>query len=144
MQEQILNLPIHHIGIATYDLHDEWQLFKKIGFVKEAEFIDKAQGVRGYFVVPINSSFPQYRLELLESLECGNAKGQNVLAPYLKRNIKMYHIAYESRDLETDCQKLLLSGAREVVPIIDAAYFARICFVILENNMLIELVEMKE
>lgn len=142
-----LNLPIHHIGVACKSIELEKKIFLQLGFVKEAEFVDERQGVRGEFIIPHKPHFPQYRLELLENLA-----GRNILDNYLKNNTKMYHIAYESKDIEKDLtylkqihsdEKLYKSLRKSliVVNIMPARYFARLCFVMLPNGILIELVE---
>ncbi|MCV3392059.1 VOC family protein [Campylobacter sp. IFREMER_LSEM_CL2101] len=132
-----LNLPIHHIGVACKSLENERKIFEKLGFIKEAEFIDEQQGVKGEFIIPKNNLFPQYRFELLSNL---NEKG--VLDSYLKNKTKMYHIAYESKNIEQDLS-LLLNDGLIVVDIMKASYFAKLCFVMMSNNLLIELVELK-
>lgn len=132
-----LNLPIHHIGVACKSLEKERKIFEKLGFVKEAEFIDEQQGVKGEFIIPKNNLFPQYRFELLSNL---NEKG--VLDSYLKNKTKMYHIAYESKNIEQDLS-LLLNDGLLVVDIMKASYFAKLCFMMMSNNLLIELVELK-
>ncbi|MCR6591400.1 lipoprotein [Campylobacter insulaenigrae] len=132
-----LNLPIHHIGIACKNIEKERKIFETLGFKSEAKFIDETQGVIGEFIIPNNDIFPQYRLELLSNLN-----NRNTLDNYLKNRIKMYHIAYESKNIEQDL-KLLSKQGIIVVGITEASYFARLCFVMLSNNLLIELVELK-
>lgn len=101
----MLSLPIHHIGIASVDISKELLVFYQLGFMKEDEFIDKAQGVKGVFVIPNDKSLPQYRFELLENLH-----EQGPLTNYLKNKTKMYHIAYKSEDIQKDMQSLLSAG----------------------------------
>ncbi|AJC91315.1 hypothetical protein, possible glyoxalase/bleomycin resistance protein [Campylobacter subantarcticus LMG 24377] len=133
-----LNLPIHHIGVACKNLEKEREIFYKLGFIKEADFIDERQGVKGEFIIPKDNNFPQYRFELLSNL---NEKG--VLDNYLKNKIKMYHIAYESENIQKDLDILSMGGGILVVDIMEASYFAKLCFVMMNNNLLIELVELK-
>lgn len=133
-----LSLPIHHIGVACKKIDKEKEIFYHLGFKKEAEFVDEKQGVRGEFIVVENENFPHYRLELLENL---NEKG--VLDGYLKNNTKMYHIAYESKNIEKDLQFLEQKGGICIVEIMKASYFAKLCFVMMPNRLLIELVELK-
>lgn len=135
----MLSLPIHHIGIASVDISKELLVFYQLGFMKEDEFIDKAQGVKGVFVIPNDKSLPQYRFELLENLH-----EQGPLTNYLKNKTKMYHIAYKSEDIQKDMQSLLSAGGGMLItPIMSASYFKRICFVMLKNRLLVELVEEK-
>lgn len=133
----MLNLPIHHIGVACKSIEKEWKVFEKLGFKKEDSFIDEKQGVFGEFIVPNNTLYPQYRFELLQ-----NIGESGVLDSYLKHNAKMYHIAYQSQDIQKDLDIIKDSGI-VVVPIMDASYFAKLCFVVMSNRMLIELVELK-
>lgn len=211
-----LNLPIHHIGVATRSIDKEIQLFYALGFVQEGEFVDETQGVRGVFVIPAmqtsfesktpldslsqsSAALPQsattnsptipYRFELLENL-----KNSTRLDTYLKHHQKLYHIAFATRDIQKDCKAILdsltlesnkssinlaggggemkhtassgihtnqvltphitdtqntstpriqLQKPRLVIPIMNASYFAKLCFIMLPNRLLIELVELK-
>lgn len=132
-----LNLPIHHIGVACKNLEKEKKIFEKLGFIKEADFIDERQGVKGEFVIPKNNLFPQYRFELLSNLH-----ENGVLDNYLKNKTKMYHIAYESKNIQNDLN-LLCDNGIIVIDIMKASYFAKLCFIMMSNNLLIELVELK-
>ena len=136
----MLCLPIHHIGIASADIQKELNMFRNLGFIKEDEFVDEIQGVKGIFVIPSDRAFPQYRFELLENLH-----KQGPLTNYLKNKTKMYHIAYKSVDIQKDMQSLLDSGGGNmlITPIMSASYFKKICFVMLKNRLLVELVEEK-
>ncbi|EAJ3710679.1 VOC family protein [Campylobacter coli] len=138
MLDKTLDLPLHHIGVACKNLEKERECFFKLGFYKEAEFIDQKQGVRGEFIIPCNEVFPQYRFELLQNL---NDKGP--LDSYLKNNTKMYHLAYESKNIAQDLTLLEQQGGICIVPIMQASYFAKLCFIMMPNRLLIELVELK-
>ncbi len=100
-----LNLPIHHIGVACKNIEKERKIFEKLGFKLEAKFVDQTQGVMGEFIIPSNNTFPQYRFELLSNLE-----NTNILDNYLKNKIKMYHIAYESKNIQKDLSILSTGG----------------------------------
>ena len=138
----MIRLPIHHIGIASADIHKELSIFKSLGFIKEDEFIDKMQGVKGIFVIPSDRALPQYRFELLENLH-----EEGPLTNYLKNKTKMYHIAYKSEDIQKDMQSLLIAGGGGgnmlITPIKSASYLKKIFFVILKKRFLVELVEEK-
>lgn len=131
----VLNNPIHHIGVATKSIELEFPIFQKLGFKLEDNFIDEKQGVRGFF---ITNGF--YRLELLENLS-----SDGPLSNYLNNRVKMYHIAYESLDLQEDLFKLQSreegGGGIIIKPIMQATYFKRLCFIMMRNQLLIELVE---
>lgn len=96
----------HHIGIATQSIKSELPIFKALGFAIEGEFIDETQGIRGVFITSriidqSNSKFP-YRLELLENLPQSTR-----LDNYLKNHHKLYHIAFESHNIQADSKAIL-------------------------------------
>ena len=109
------SLAPHHIGIATRSIEAELGLFKFLGFVEEEEFVDENQGVRGLFLI---SSFEgacsrnvakdclarptTWRIELLENLP-HSAR----LDSYLKTHHKLYHLAFETKNLEKDSKRIL-------------------------------------
>lgn len=137
MLKRALDLPIHHIGIACKNLEKERECFFNLGFRKEAEFIDERQKVKGEFMIPCNKAFPLYRFELLQNL---HEKGP--LDSYLKNNTKMYHLAYESKNIEQDLSLLEAQGGICIVAITKASYFTKLCFIMMSNKLLIELVEL--
>ncbi|EAK2629156.1 VOC family protein [Campylobacter coli] len=137
MLNKTLNLPIHHIGVACKNLEKEREIFLNLGFCKEAEFVDEKQGVKGEFIIPCNEAFPLYRFELLQNL---NDKGP--LDSYLKNNTKMYHLAYESKNIEKDLILLESKGGICIVPVMEASYFSKLCFIMMPDRLLIELVEL--
>lgn len=150
----------HHIGVATQSIESELPIFKALGFEIEGEFVDQTQGIRGVFITSkaTHQGHSNYRLELLENLPQSTR-----LDNYLKNHHKLYHIAFVSRDIQSDSQAILdarftqntnftrgggeenvkLSKARMLVPIIQASYFSKLCFIMLPNRLLIELVELK-
>ena len=202
------SLAPHHIGIATRSIEAELGLFKFLGFVEEEEFIDENQGVRGLFLI---SSFEgdrsrnvakdclaptTWRIELLENLP-HSAR----LDSYLKTHHKLYHLAFETKNLEKDSKRILdarwdgpksplssfsnalevegsvagfinspknpkspsraiaidenrsskprfdsrprATKARMLISPVEASCFARLCFIMLPNRLLIELVELR-
>ena len=101
----LLNLPIRQIGVATKSLESEKHIFQSLGFTQEGSFSDERQGVRGVFMTlhPCKSSLAfQWRFELLENLE-----GSKRLDNYLKTHNKLYHIAFETHNIELDMQSIL-------------------------------------
>ena len=89
----------HHIGVATKSIDSELALFLPLGFKHESEFRDERQGVRGVFIT--HKSAP-YRLELLENLPHSTR-----LDSYLKHHHKLYHIAFETSDIEASVEAIL-------------------------------------
>lgn len=110
---------------------------------------------------------PLYRLELLENLPSSSR-----LDNYLKSHHKLYHIAFVTSDIDKNTQAILnfnftrnkefnggggkvkknntqtqsqskIQKARMLVPIMNASYFKKLCFIMLPNRLLIELVELK-
>jgi methylmalonyl-CoA/ethylmalonyl-CoA epimerase len=127
-------LVFHHVGFACTDLDAEERVFTNLGYTREGpDFQDSVQGVRGRFLA---GGGP--RLELLSELP-----GSVVLTPWLRRNIKMYHVAYEAADFATASTAVAELGAKCVVPPVSAVAFAgrKICFYMLPNGFLIELIE---
>lgn len=195
--EPLQALPLHHIGVACKSIERELPLFELLGFVYEAEFIDEAQGVKGVFLTSNANTAKNARVELLENLPQSTR-----LDTYLKHHNKLYHLAFESQNIQADCASILEStpharkknqhygenqaeillssdfnggggivkseqgqsmreirasataGAAEkmptrakprlIVPIMESSYFARLCFIMLPNRLLIELVELKK
>lgn len=131
------NLPLHHLGIATRDIQTELKVYETLGYsICSDIFTDERQKIRGLFIQAANAP----RLELLENLE---EKGP--LDSLLAKGIKIYHMAYVSKDivhdatlLETECL------AKIFVPIMPATYFDKVCFGMLPNHSIIELVQLKE
>ena len=124
----------HHIGYATQEIQRELTVFEEIGYKKCGfEFIDEIQGVKGCFLEGDGS-----RIELLENLP-----GHSTLTPWLTSSIKAYHFAYfvtniaEAIEHCKSKKALLISN-----PSSSVAFGGRlICFMMLRNRQLIELIE---
>ena len=131
-----MNLKLHHIGIATYNIEKEFQIYKILGYKKSSLlFEDKNQKVRGLFIEAEN----QPRFELLE-----NISNDGPLNDILSRGIKYYHMAYETENIEKSffwATKTL--KAVIICPVIKANYFKKVCFLMLRNGSIIEFVEPK-
>jgi methylmalonyl-CoA/ethylmalonyl-CoA epimerase len=123
----------HHIGVACHDLEAETRWFAALGYHPEGhDFTDPVQGISGRFLI---GGGP--RLELLTPLS------QNgVLAPWLKSGVKLYHLAYESPNIDADLARLRAEGAKVVVAPIPAVAYAgrKIAFLVLRNSLLMELI----
>ena len=128
------NLKLHHIGVATRSIARELPVFQALGYQKCSEaFVDPGQKIRGLFIAAPN----QPMLELLE-----NTEASGPLDSCLKNGIKFYHFSYVVEAIEPVLEALVREQrAKVVVPVTTAVYFQRICFVMLPNMMLIELVE---
>jgi methylmalonyl-CoA/ethylmalonyl-CoA epimerase len=127
-------LAFHHVGLACTDIGKEVDRLSILGYrIEGIPFVDPVQGVRGVF---IGGQTP--RLELLEP---HGATG--VLTPWLKADIKLYHLAYEVDDLDGSLASLRESRARLVIPPTPAIAFGgrAIAFVMLRNRLLVELIQ---
>lgn len=127
----------HHIGVATKNIEKEFKSYAMLGYTKEASFDgDTNQGVKGLFITAKN----QPRLELLENLE-----GYTTLDFWLNNGIKMYHFGYLVDDIDRAFDIFTVKlGAKVVSPMKISQFFGkRICFVVLKNMFMIELIEYK-
>ena len=129
----MLNVPLHHIGVATRGIEQELPCFAAMGYRPSSSFfVEPGQKVRGLFL----SAPGQPCLELLEQVE-----DSGPLDSWLKKGIKFYHFCYAVPDIDRSLGTLLhVDRARVVVPVSDADFFTKICFVMLPNMLLIELV----
>ena len=128
---------LHHIGVVTRGIEEELPIFEMLGYCKTSEiFIEPGQKVRGLFIAAPG----QPVLELLENMENGGP-----LAGALAKGIKFYHFAYAVPDVDKALERLLaLCRAKVIVPANEGVYFKRICFVMLPNMMLVELIEPRQ
>ncbi len=124
----------HHIGVACDDIEKEFFSYKFLGYFKEdCAFIDTNQGIRGQFIIAAN----QPRLELLENLP-----NSNILSHWLCNGVKMYHFGYIVEDIEKAQKIVKQLGAKLISPLKYSMYFRkRICFLVLKNSFIIELIE---
>jgi methylmalonyl-CoA/ethylmalonyl-CoA epimerase len=129
-----LPLRFHHIGMACDNLDKETKHLISLGYqVEDNDFTDPIQGIHGRF---LSGQFP--RLELLVPA----TSEESVLTPYLNNKIKMYHLAYETSELEQSIQHLVSHRAKIIVKPIPAVAFQgrHIAFLMLPNMLLIELI----
>ncbi len=128
------NFTFHHIGVATKSIENEFSTYRLLGYKREGvAFIDTNQGIKGQFIV-CNG---QPRLELLENLD-----GCDTLTKWLDGGIKNYHFAYTVGDIEKAISFLATKRFRIISPLKESSYFGkRICFLVMPNRFLIELIE---
>lgn len=130
-------LKLHHIGVATRNIDKEYEVFSNLGYTKCSNiFEDSIQKMRGLFIKAEN----QPCLELIEGIGDDNPVKSHII-----KGNKFYHFAYETNNLET-CLKDFVENkkAKIIVPITKATFFEKICFILLPNMMLVELVKLKE
>ena len=127
-------LAFHHIGVTARQIERELPFYTLMGYEKEGDFFeDPAQGIRGLFLSAEN----QPRLELLENLP-----DNHTLDLQVKNNQKMYHMAYWVGDIERALAILTGNRAKILSPLKKSVYFGkRVCFLMLPNMMMIELIE---
>jgi methylmalonyl-CoA/ethylmalonyl-CoA epimerase len=124
----------HHIGVACRDLVREQEGLADLGYQPSgAQFTDPRQGVVGLFL-----EGPGPRLELLAP-----SGDSQVLDPWLSGRAKMYHLAYEVPQLDEALHAAAAAGAPRVSEPVPALAFddRAICFVVLRNLFLVELIE---
>ncbi len=125
----------HHIGVATKEIKSEMDVYKLLGYVREGKiFEDTQQGIRGQFMISKN----QPRIELLENLT-----DSHTLDIHLEKKNHLYHFAYTVSDIEKAVEIFTRCHARILSPMKESVYFEkRICFLVLKNMFMIELVEL--
>lgn len=127
-------MTFHHIGWATNNIKKEYNVLKLLGYRREGvEFTDGSQGIKGLFL--IGADMP--RIELLENLP-----GSRTLDAWVEQKIKLYHFAYSVDDIEASIEAFQQKRAKLISPLKQSAYFGtRICFLVLPNRFMIELIE---
>ena len=128
-----LGLRFHHVGVACSDIDKENRHFSVLGYTPEGEdFVDPLQGIRGRF---LGGQVP--RVELLMPLE-----GSKVLDGWLAAKVKLYHLAYETGDINGAIERLGKLGAKTVRSPVPAVAFQgrQIAFLMLPNMLLVELI----
>ena len=127
-------LEFHHIGVATKGIEKELPVYTLMGYEKEGEaFEDPTQGIRGLFI----TAKDQPRLELLENLP-----DSHTLDKPLENGQKFYHTAYYVDNIEAALEMYKNNRAKVISPLKESVYFGkRICFLMLPNMQMIELLE---
>lgn len=129
-------LRFHHIGVSCRSIKRDLDSYSILGYSAKEEktFEDAKQGVRGVFITAEGAP----TLELLENLE-----GSTTLDAWLERGQKLYHIGYCVYDIQRMIDILLQMRGRILSPLKQSVYFRkRICFMMLPNRQLIELIEL--
>lgn len=130
----LAGLAFHHVGLACHDLGVETAAHALLGFTQEgAVFEDPHQRIRGSF-----QSLGPFRVELLEPLD-----DQSPVMDWLRRGVKMYHVCYETDDLDGALASLRAAGHRVVSPPAPAVAFdgRPVAFLMLRTRGLVELLQ---
>lgn len=134
LKQLIGDFKFHHLGLACSNFDAETSNLKILGYrQKDADFVDNIQGIRGRFLTAEN----QPEIELLCNLE-----GSNTLDFWLKNKVKIYHMAYEVDNFDYALE--MLKRRRCIIakqPERSAHFGKRICFLVLPNMLMIELIE---
>jgi RimJ/RimL family protein N-acetyltransferase len=137
LKQLIGNFKFHHIGVVAKDIEKEFGSYKYLGYRREGRtFVDETQGISGLFI----AAEGQPRLEILSNLS-----GKTTLDYYLNNNIKLYHFAYTVKDIDKAVESLNQIKIKIISPLKKSVYFKnRICFLLLPNRFMIELIEVLE
>jgi methylmalonyl-CoA/ethylmalonyl-CoA epimerase len=129
-------LKFHHNGILCKNIEEEIPIYKKLGYDVESEiYIDPIQQISCLFMCTSDLST---RIELIKP-----TSDQSPVMPYVRRNIKMYHQAFICDNILDSINSLIQDGAiLTVEPVTSVAFNGKkIAFLMLPNQMLIEIIE---
>jgi methylmalonyl-CoA/ethylmalonyl-CoA epimerase len=123
----------HHVGLATKSVASFLSRFSDLDVTETVEFEDSIQGVYGRFI-----SFGGLALEVMEPLN-----RDKTLEPWLTNGNRIYQIAFEVDDLDTEIQKAQNDGIRVIRQPHPAVAFngRRVAFLMPAPGLLIELIE---
>ncbi len=127
-------LTFHHLGVACRNMQRDLLSYGWLGYSPVGEpFEDPQQGIKGLFL----QAKGQPTLELLENLP-----GAHTLDAWINNRVKIYHFAYTTPQIEKTLKVFLSLGAKLISPMKQSTYFQkRICFFMLPNMFMIELIE---
>ena len=134
LKQRVGTLDFEHIGVAVKNIEKEMKNYLLLGYRQVSDiFEDNTQGIRGVFLA--REGHP--KLELLENLE-----GRDTVTKQLESGNKMYHRAYLTKNIEAAVELFKANKAKVISPMVMSTFYKiRICFMILPNMEMIELVE---
>ena len=134
LKQRVGTLDFEHIGVAVNNIEKEMKNYLLLGYRQVSDiFEDNIQGIRGVFLA--REGHP--KLELLENLE-----GRDTVTKQLESGNKMYHRAYLTKNIEAAVELFKANKAKVISPMVMSTFYkTRICFMILPNMEMIELVE---
>ena len=134
LKQRVGTLDFEHIGVAVKNIEKEMKNYLLLGYRQVSDiFEDNTQGIRGVFLA--REGHP--KLELLENLE-----GRDTVTKQLESGNKMYHRAYLTKNIEAAVELFKVNKAKVISPMVMSTFYkTRICFMILPNMEMIELVE---
>lgn len=130
-------LIFHHIGVACQNIEEEMLTYRKLGYSQQGNlFEDEMQRIRGVFM---DNSGTQ--VELLEPLRNDGSP----IHSFLDKGIHMYHQGFICPNVVDTALSFVDDGCIIVSPAKPAVAFngRKVCFLMLPNRMLIELIGME-
>ena len=127
------NWRFHHVGIATNSIDVFTRRINDVATGEVFDFVDPIQGIRGRFIEIGNLNF-----EILEPLD-----HDETLSPWLTAGNRIYQIAFEVEDLDSELKKAREQKIRIVRNAEPAVAFngRRVAFIMPAPGILIELIE---
>jgi len=128
-------MKLHHIGIVVKDIKEGINTYKDVfGFSQESEIVhDKIQKVK---VVFFSTNTSDVQIELISP-----AAEDSPVSNFLKKGGGLYHLCYESEDLEKDMEKFRKNGAKVLSKPVEAEAFKKKIVFLYFKRDIIELVE---
>jgi len=133
-------IKFHHLGLACNDLVREKLYLKNIGYYPVSDQIeDKLMNVVVQFFESKVQKSPA--IEIIKPLD--HSKDPNFIQNILKKGIKIYHMAYLCKNIQTGIEKFKTEKAKLILSPQPAIAFMgkRVCFLTLRNGLLVELIE---
>lgn len=127
------NWRFHHVGIATNSIDSFSRRVSDVSTGEAKDFADPLQGIRGRFIEIGNMN-----LEILEPLD-----DDDTLSPWLTVGNRMYQVAFEVDDLDTELERARVQKIRIVREAQPAVAFEgrRVAFLMPAPGILVELIE---
>ncbi|WP_042199097.1 VOC family protein [Paenibacillus camerounensis] len=130
----MINLQLHHIGLATRSLEMDKDSLLLLGFEQESNlFFDPIQKINCLFMKQNH-----VRIEIIEPTSTDSP-----VTEIIARGHKMYHQCFECTDIYKTIDYLCSKGAHLLSPPVPAIAFEgrNICFLILRSMLIVELIE---
>ncbi len=128
-------MKLHHVGIVVKNIEEGIRIYKNVyGFSQESDIIhDAIQKVK---VVFFSTNTSDVQIELISP-----AAEDSPVSNFLKKGGGLYHLCYESENLEKDIEKFRKNGAKIIsTPVEAEAFKKKIVFIFFKKDI-IELVE---
>ena len=133
----MLGLRQHHIGFCTNEINKKHCQWLKIGAIEiETSTADTTQGVC--------CSLVQLSLDTKIELVAPISGNNHPLESWLSKNNTMYHICFETEDLDNTLSTICDTGMAKIVcsPVHSQIFKTNIAFVMLRTGMLLEFIQL--